>query len=88
MGVEFIKTHADPNSTNTRSERDLKDHGLTADQVNAWLKNQINSNYNFDGPEGEAVKAGLQVCRKFNATPNAAERTSWGNDLDTNLFGL
>lgn len=82
MGVEFIKTHADPNSTNTRSERYLKDHGLTADQVNAWLKNQDpNSNYNFDGPEGEAVKAGLQrFVENSMLRPNAAERTSWGND--------
>jgi hypothetical protein len=82
MGVEFLTTHADPKTQMDRSERYLNDHGVTAEQVNAWKAQQKEGkNYTFDGPEGEAVKAALQrFVENSMLRPNAAERPAWAND--------
>lgn len=82
MGVEFIKTHASPDTKNPRSERYLKMHGLDAETVRKWESNQVDGeHYNFQGPEGEAVKAGLRrFVENSMLRPNAAERAAYGND--------
>ena len=82
MGVEFLTTHSDPKTQLDRSERYLRDHGVTAEQVNAWKSQQKDgANYTFDGPEGAAVKAALQrFVENSMLRPNAAERPAWAND--------
>ena len=82
VGVEFIKEHANPKTKNKNSERFLDQLGLNAEAVQAWEKNQVEGeHYNFEGPEGQAVKAGLRrFVENSMLRPNAAERTFWGND--------
>lgn len=81
-GVEFILYHADPKTAGKRSERYLRDHGVTAEQVNKWKAAQKDGqHYTFDGPEGEAVMGALQrFVENSMLRPNAAERPAWAND--------
>lgn len=82
MGVEFLVTHAYNKAGNERSERYLTDHGVTAEQIKSWhARQQDGGHYTFDGEDGAAVMAGLQrFVDNSMLKPNAAERTSWGND--------
>ena len=75
MGRQFILEHA--NHPTERSERYLRQLGLTAEQVKAWEKNE----FSFAGPEGEAIKNGLvRFVESSVLRPNEAERPSWAND--------
>ena len=82
MAVEFLKNHASPDTKNPRSERYLSMHGVDAATVRKWESNQVEGeHYNFQGPEGEAVKAALRrFVENSMLRPNAAERTAYGND--------
>ena len=82
VGVEFIKTHAANKDNNPRAQRYLEQLGLNAETVAAWEKSQVEGqHFSFEGPEGEAVKAGLRrFVENSMLRPNAAERTFWGND--------
>ena len=82
MSVEFLTTHANPKTQIDRSERYLKDHGVTAEQVNSWLIDQVDgAHYTFEGEAGKAVMGAMQrFVDNSMLKPNAAERTSWGND--------
>jgi hypothetical protein len=81
-GVDFLVEHADPKTAGKRSERYLRDHGITAEQVNKWkAAQQDGKNYTFEGPEGEAMKAATQrFVENSMLRPNAAERPAWAND--------
>jgi hypothetical protein len=82
MSVEFLLTHANPETQIDRSERYLKDHGVTAEQVKSWLIDQVDgAHYTFEGEAGKAVMGAMQrFVDNSMLKPNAAERTSWGND--------
>lgn len=82
MAVEFLLEHAYNTSNNKRSGRYLADHGARAREIKAWhAKQKDGGHYTFDGPEGAAVKAAIQrFVDNSMLKPNAAERTSWGND--------
>lgn len=81
-GVQFFLANADPKTSSDRSTRYLEDHGVTAEQVNDWYSNQKEGeHFTFDGPEGEAVMAGLQrFVENSMLRPNAAERPGWANN--------
>lgn len=81
-GVQFFLANADPKTASDRSTRYLEDHGVTAEQVNDWYSNQKEGeHFTFDGPEGEAVMAGLQrFVENSMLRPNAAERPGWANN--------
>lgn len=80
--VEFLLNHSDPKTKMKRSERYLRDHGVTAEQVNRWKAQQKDGeHYTFDGDDGKAVKAALQrFVENSMLRPNAAERPAWAND--------
>ena len=82
LAVEFLLEHAYNTSNNERSGRYLADHGARAREIKAWhAKQKDGGHYTFDGPEGAAVKAAIQrFVDNSMLKPNAAERTSWGND--------
>ena len=82
LAVEFLLEHAYNTSNNKRAGRYLADHGARAREVKAWHANQKDGgHYTFDGPDGAAVKAAIQrFVDNSMLKPNAAERTSWGND--------
>jgi hypothetical protein len=82
MSVEFLTTHANPETQIDRSERYLKDHGVTAEQVKSWHNRQVDgAHYTFEGEDGKAVMGAMQrFVDNSMLKPNAAERTSWGND--------
>lgn len=82
MSVEFLTTHANPETQIDRSERYLKDHGVTAEQVRSWYVDQVDgAHYTFEGEAGKAVMGAMQrFVDNSMLKPNAAERTSWGND--------
>jgi len=77
MGVQFITKHARNEFNNPRSERYLSELGLTAVEVNAWVK----SGRKLTTSEGKKVKAGLQrFVESSILRPNAAERPIWASD--------
>lgn len=77
MGVQFITKHARNEFNNPRSERYLSELGLTAGEVNSWIK----SGKKLSTPEGKKVKAGLQrFVESSILRPNAAERPIWASD--------
>ena len=77
MGVQFILKHAKNEFDNPRSERYLKELGLTAEEVIAWE----NSGRKLTTPEGTKVKRGLQrFVESSILRPNAAERPVWASD--------
>lgn len=77
MGVQFITKHARNEFSNPRSERYLAELGLTATEVNTWVK----SGRKLSTPEGQKVKAGLQrFVESSILRPNAAERPIWASD--------
>lgn len=80
--VEFLFHHADSKTGGKRSERYLRDHGVTAEQVNSWrAKQKDGEHFTFDGEDGKAVKAALQrFVENSMLRPNAAERPAWAND--------
>ena len=81
LGVEFLIHNAENKTNNPRADRYLRDHGVTAEQVKSWAARQSNGNYSFSGEDGAAVQAALQrFVDNSMLRPNAAERTSWGND--------
>ncbi|MGB0358436.1 MAG: hypothetical protein ACPGC4_01200 [Litorivicinaceae bacterium] len=75
MSMRFLHEHAF--NPKERSDRYLRDLGVTADEVKAFF----NGGQNLDSPEGQKVK---QASRKFVESsilrPNAAERPLWGSD--------
>lgn len=77
MGVKFLQKHASPVESNANSFRYLQELGVSAADVNVWIK----SDQDFTTPEGKAVELAL---RKFTETatlrPNAAERPVWASD--------
>lgn len=82
MSVEFLVEHAYNKTNNDRASRYLKDHGVTAEQVKSWLIDQVDgAHYTFEGEAGKAVMGAMQrFVDNSMLKPNAAERTSWGND--------
>ena len=75
MAKRFLIEHA--NNPMERSERYLKQLGVTYDQVRRWQDND----FSFEGPEGEAVKAALaRFVESSVLRPNAAERPVWASD--------
>lgn len=77
MGVQFILKHAKNEFNNPRSERYLKELGLTAAEVIAWEK----GGRKLTTPEGVKVKRGLQrFVESSILRPNAAERPQWASD--------
>lgn len=82
MSVEFLVEHAYNKTNNDRASRYLKDHGVTAEQVKSWLVDQVDgAHYTFEGEAGKAVMGAMQrFVDNSMLKPNAAERTSWGND--------
>jgi hypothetical protein len=77
MGVQFITKHARNEFNNPRSERYLRELGLTKEEVMAW----INGGRKFSTPEGKKVKQGLQrFVESSILRPNAAERPVWASD--------
>ena len=74
--------HAYNKTNNDRASRYLKDHGVTAEQVKSWLVDQVDgAHYTFEGEAGKAVMGAMQrFVDNSMLKPNAAERTSWGND--------
>jgi len=81
-GIEFIKHHAENKDNNPKAERYLSQLGLNEETVKSWAaKQEDGQHYNFEGPEGEAVKAGLRrFVESSMLRPNAAERAFYGND--------
>jgi hypothetical protein len=77
MGVQFLLRHAKNETNNPRSERYLRDLGVTAQEILAWE----NSGRDITTPEGRAVKFALQKFVESSILrPNAAERPSWASD--------
>lgn len=75
MAKRFLIEHA--NHPTSRSDRYLRQLGVTYDQVRAWEAND----FKFDGPEGETVKNALvRFVESSVLRPNAAERPVWAND--------
>ena len=77
MGVQFIVKHARNEFNNPRSERYLRELGLTAEEVLKW---------HADGrllstPEGKKVAQGVvRFTESSILRPNAAERPLWASD--------
>ena len=77
MGVQFITKHARNEFDNPRSERYLRELGLTKEEVMAWM----DGGRKFSTPEGKKVKQGLQrFVESSILRPNAAERPVWASD--------
>ena len=77
MGVQFLLTHAENKTGNFRSERYLRDLGVTAADVKAWEAN----NRSFNSEEGKRVQAALtRFVESSMLRPNTAERPYWAND--------
>ena len=77
MGVQFLIRHAENETNNPRSERYLRDLGVTADEIKAWDK----GGRDINSPEGRNVKFALQKFVESSILrPNAAERPSWASD--------
>jgi hypothetical protein len=82
LSVDFLVEHAFNKNKNPRAERYLSIHGVTADQVKSWhARQEDGGHYTFDGDDGAAVMSAMQrFVSNSMLKPNAAERTSWGND--------
>lgn len=77
MGASFITHHARNEFDNPRSERYLRELGLTAEDVNKWNK----EGRKFTTPEGKKVKQAIQRFTESSILrPNAAERPIWASD--------
>lgn len=77
MGVQFILKHAHNEFSNPRSERYLRELGLTSAEVLAWERD----GRKLTTPEGMKVKQGLQrFVESSILRPNAAERPLWASD--------
>jgi hypothetical protein len=77
MGVQFILKHAHNEFSNPRSERYLRELGLTSAEVLAWER----GGRKLTTPEGMKVKQGLQrFVESSILRPNAAERPLWASD--------
>ncbi len=77
MGVQFILKHARNEFNNPRSERYLRELGLTAKEVMAWN----DGGRKLTSPEGKKVKKGLQrFVESSILRPNSAERPVWASD--------
>ena len=77
MGVQFITKHARNEFNNPRSERYLRELGLTREDVLTWIQN----GRRMTTPEGQKVKQGLQrFVESSILRPNAAERPVWASD--------
>lgn len=77
MGVQFITKHARNEFNNPRSERYLRELGLTREDVLTWIQN----NRQMTTPEGQKVKLALQrFVESSILRPNAAERPVWASD--------
>ena len=75
MARQFILEHA--NHPTKRSERYLKQLGVTAEQVKAWEA----SGFDLGTEDGKAVKEALvRFVESSVLRPNAAERPIWAND--------
>ena len=75
MAKRFLIEHA--NNPTARSDRYLKDMGVTYDQVRRWQDN----GFSFEGPDGVAVQAALvRFVESSVLRPNAAERPVWASD--------
>ena len=75
MAKRFLIEHA--NNPTSRSDRYLKEMGVTYDQVRRWQDNE----FSFEGPDGEAVQAALvRFVESSVLRPNAAERPVWASD--------
>ena len=75
MGKRFLIEHA--NNPSERSERYLRQLGVTYDQVRRWEAND----FSFEGEDGQAVKEALQRFVESSVLrPNAAERPIWASD--------
>lgn len=77
MGVQFMLRHAVNDSGNPRSERYLRDLGVSAADVKAWEAD----GRSFDSDAGRRVQDGLtRFVESSMLRPNSAERPSWAND--------
>jgi hypothetical protein len=75
MGRQFLLEHA--NHPGKRSERYLKQLGVTAEQVKAWEA----SGFDLETKEGKLVKEALvRFVESSVLRPNAAERPIWASD--------
>jgi hypothetical protein len=75
MARQFIIEHA--NHPTKRSERYLKQLGVTAEQVKAWEA----SGFDLGTEDGKAVREALvRFVESSVLRPNAAERPIWAND--------
>lgn len=78
MGVKFLEEHASPDTSNPRSARYLKELGVTAEQVNDWVRGGKEFN---TSEESVAVKQALQrFTESATLRPNSAERPVWASD--------
>ena len=79
---DFLIKHA--TQPNARSERYLAELEIDAPTIQAWL----NSDQNFDSPEGRRVKiAMLNFTDEAVLRPNAAERPTYMSDPRFMIFG-
>jgi hypothetical protein len=77
MGVQFITKHARNEFNNPRSERYLRELGLTREDVMKWMAD----GRKLSTPEGQKVKQALQrFVESSILRPNAAERPLWASD--------
>jgi len=77
MGVQFITKHARNEFNNPRSERYLRELGLTKEDVMKWME----GGRKLSTPEGKKVKQALQrFVESSILRPNAAERPIWASD--------
>jgi len=75
MSKRFLIEHA--NYPNSRSERYLKQLGVTAEQVKQWQE----GDFVFEGDTGAVVKEAMaRFVESSILRPNAAERPIWAND--------
>ena len=75
MSKRFLIEHA--NYPNSRSERYLKQLGVTAEQVKQWQE----GGFVFEGEAGAAVREAMaRFVESSILRPNAAERPIWAND--------
>ena len=77
MGIQFVLRHAVNESGNPRSERYLRDLGVSAADVKAWDA----ASRSFDSDAGRRVQDSLtRFVESSMLRPNSAERPSWAND--------
>jgi len=75
MSKRFLIEHA--NYPTARSERYLKQLGVTAEQVKQWQE----GDFVFEGDAGAAVRGAMaRFVESSILRPNAAERPIWAND--------